>query len=142
MASTGLPRSSANPARRDSATSSTRRHADANAAPLDAVNDVLRSGGQLLAGPMRHRFEGQLGFDLAGVRLHEDERAAASVRRVGARTYTVGRHIAIDPEAVPAGERDHVLAHELVHVVQQRARDASSVHSVAAEDHALKLTLS
>jgi hypothetical protein len=114
------------------------RHADAKAAPLDAVNDVLRSGGQPLAGPMRHTFEGQSGLDLAGVRLHEDERAAASARGVGARAYTVGRHIAIDPEAVPAGDRDQVLAHELVHVVQQRARDASSVHSIAAEDHALE----
>jgi hypothetical protein len=86
---------------------------------------------------MRQTFEDQPGLDLAGVQLHEDERVAASARG-WARAYTVGRHIAIDPEAVPAGDRDHVLAHELVHVVQQRARDASSVHSITTEDHALE----
>ena len=101
------------------------------------MNYVLRSGGQPLTEPMRQTFEDQPGLDLAGVQLHEDERVAASARG-WARAYTVGRHIAIDPEAVPAGDRDHVLAHELVHVVQQRARDASSVHSITTEDHALE----
>jgi hypothetical protein len=61
------------------------------------------------------------GADFSRVRVHTDDRAAASARAVDAHAYTVGSHIVFDrgryAPATPAGQR--LLAHELAHVVQQ-----------------------
>jgi hypothetical protein len=55
------------------------------------------------------------------VRVHTDERAAASARSVDAHAYTVGSHIAFDrgryAPGTPSGRA--LIAHELAHVVQQ-----------------------
>src|SRR6185295_17633424 len=61
--------------------------------------------------------------DLSAVRLHAGSDAAEAARSVQARAFTVGRDIAfaageLDPESA-GGKR--LLAHELVHTVQQGA---------------------
>lgn len=64
--------------------------------------------------------ESSLGHDFSRVRIHTDEAAARSARRLGARAYTVGPHVVLGADRYrpdPAGRR--LLAHELVHVVQQ-----------------------
>ena len=71
-----------------------------------------------LLGPF---FEPRLGHDFSQVRVHADERAAASARAVGALAYTAGSQIVFGagryaPES-PAGRT--LLAHELAHVIQQ-----------------------
>jgi hypothetical protein len=67
--------------------------------------------------------EAAFGFDLSGVRVHTDERAAAQAATVGASAYTIGRDIVFGggqwAPQTPRGRR--LLAHELAHVVQQRA---------------------
>jgi hypothetical protein len=72
--------------------------------------------------------EGRVDHDFSRVRVHTDERAAASVRAVDAAAYTVGHHVAFDSgqyaPRTDAGRR--LLAHELAHVVQQSA--APTVH--------------
>jgi hypothetical protein len=86
------------------------------------VHDVLGSPGTPLAGTTRAFFEPRLGFDLSGVRVHQDAKAAASARAVDAAAYTVGTDIVFaDGRYAPstsAGQR--LLAHELAHVIQQR----------------------
>jgi hypothetical protein len=67
--------------------------------------------------------ERRLGHDFSRVRVHHDLQAAESSRAVDAHAYTVGQHIVFgagryDP-ATREGQR--LLAHELTHVVQQRA---------------------
>ena len=66
---------------------------------------------------MDHRF----GFDFSQVRVHDDERAAAATRSVGAAAYTLGKDIAFAPGKFQpttwAGL--FMIAHELSHVVQQ-----------------------
>ena len=69
---------------------------------------------------MEARFGGQ---DFGDVRVHTDGAAHESARSVNAQAYTVGSNIVFqrdsyDP-ASPAGQ--HMLAHELTHVVQQRS---------------------
>lgn len=63
--------------------------------------------------PARHSFE--------HVRVHTDERAAQSASAVGALAYTVGNHVVFGAgryaPATPAGRE--LLAHELVHTIQQ-----------------------
>jgi hypothetical protein len=86
------------------------------------VHDVLRSSGQPLDAATRAYMEPRFGHDFSRVRIHTDARAAASARAVGARAYTVGRHVVLAEGNRPAIDPapDELLAHELTHVVQQQ----------------------
>jgi hypothetical protein len=94
----------------------------ADAAPA-SVDAALARPGQPLAPSLRHEMEQRFGYDLSKVRLHLDLAAAGSAADVNARAYTVGHDIVFAANefapATPAGKR--LLAHELTHVVQQRA---------------------
>jgi hypothetical protein len=88
------------------------------------VLDVVgKGGGQPLESGVKERMEERFGADLADVRVHTGQQAAASASSVQAHAYTVGNEIVFndgyyDP-ATPGGDR--VLAHELTHVLQQRS---------------------
>lgn len=86
-------------------------------------------GGRPLDGEMRSFFEPRLGWDLGDVRLHTDERAAASARALGSEAYTVGRDIVFARAAYEPGTETgrRLLAHELVHVAQQQEAGAPAV---------------
>ena len=93
----------------------------AGAPPL--VHDVLRSPAQLLDPVTRTSMERRFGHDFGEVRIHTDARAVESAQGLRARAYTVGNDIVFAagqyrPESA-AGRR--LLAHELAHVVQQKA---------------------
>lgn len=87
---------------------------------------ALRAGLQGPARPldagMRAQLEGGLQQDLSAVRLHTGPQAAASAAAVQARAYTVGHDIVFGAGqyAPSSHEGQHLLAHELVHVLQQR----------------------
>jgi Domain of unknown function (DUF4157) len=85
------------------------------------VNDVLQSPGLPLDRKARSAMESRLGHDLSAVRVHKDSKASDSARAVHARAYTVGRDIVFAEGEYNPGSRagDHLLAHELTHVVQQ-----------------------
>jgi hypothetical protein len=83
----------------------------------------LKGGGQPLPTSVRAFFEPRFGCDFGQVRVHTDARAAVSARTVDALAYTFGRDIVFGagqyaPETA-SGRK--LLAHELAHVVQQRA---------------------
>lgn len=88
------------------------------------VLDVVgRGGGRALDPATRGGMEQRFGTDFSDVRVHTDGAAAASATSVQAHAYTVGNEIVFgagrySPESAD-GER--TLAHELTHVVQQRA---------------------
>lgn len=88
------------------------------------VLDVVGSGGgSPLAPDVREDMESRLGHDFGDVRVHNDSAAHNSVKAVNAHAYTVGSSVvfqrdAYDPNST-AGKT--MLAHELTHVVQQRA---------------------
>ena len=95
----------------------------------DSAVAAPQGGGQPLPASERAFFEPRFGVDFGGVRIHQGSRAAEATRSIGARAYTLGRDVVFGrgeyrPES-GAGKR--LLAHELVHVVQQgnsvRARD-------------------
>lgn len=82
-----------------------------------AVEDTLRAPGASLPLDQRRNLESRFGHDFSTVRVHTDARARASARAVDASAYTVGEHVVVDTEnAGPS-----VLAHEMTHVVRQRA---------------------
>ncbi|WP_371599786.1 DUF4157 domain-containing protein [Streptomyces sp. NBC_00564] len=66
------------------------------------------------------------GQDFSQVRVHTDEQAAQSARSLGALAYTVGRDIVFGGNQYqPQGSAGRsLIAHELAHVVQQRAQPA------------------
>jgi hypothetical protein len=86
------------------------------------ARDVLRSSGQPLDPGIRASMESSFGDDLTGVRIHDDEPAAASAQAVGAAAYTVGDHVVFGPGKFDSGSNHgrQLLGHELAHVLQQR----------------------
>ncbi len=87
---------------------------------------ALRGGGRPLPESVRAFFEPRFGHDFSQVRVHTDARAAESARAVNALAYTVGRHVVFGSGQFAPGTTlgDRLLAHELTHVVQQRAHGA------------------
>ncbi|MGI8686232.1 MAG: eCIS core domain-containing protein [Acidimicrobiales bacterium] len=97
------------------------------AAAPPSVDAVLEQPGTGLPQGVRGEMEADLGADFSRVRVHADDRAASSARDVGALAYTVGPHVVFGTgrwEPGTAAGRQ-VLAHELVHVVQQGAAPAA-----------------
>jgi hypothetical protein len=96
----------------------------ANGALPTTVHETLRAPGQPLDAPTRTQMESRFGHSFDHVRIHDDERAAASANAVDALAYTVGSHIVFGRgEYAPRTPRGRsVLAHELTHVLQQGSR--------------------
>ncbi|MBL8622436.1 MAG: DUF4157 domain-containing protein [Myxococcales bacterium] len=97
---------------------------DANGVAADAEAAVARAAsgsGAPLPTQVRRQFEGALGADLSGVRVHTGGASAEAAQAVGAKAYTVGddihfaagRYQPDDPFGL------HLLAHEVAHTVQQ-----------------------
>src|SRR5262245_24830216 len=87
------------------------------------VDEVLSSPGQPLDTATRSLMEPRFGHVFSGVRIHTDTKAAEAAQTINALAFTVGRDIAFGAgQYVPGtstGQR--LLAHELTHVIQQRA---------------------
>jgi hypothetical protein len=93
--------------------------------------DSQRHLGRPLPVAARSLFETNIGHDLSGVRIHDDHEAASLSRHLRARAFTVGGDIFFarneyQPQSL-AGKR--LLAHELVHTVQQGAADGCLMRS-------------
>ncbi|MEO7733622.1 MAG: DUF4157 domain-containing protein, partial [Kofleriaceae bacterium] len=79
--------------------------------------------------PVRNKFEGGLGVDLGDVRVHTGGASAAAAQSVSARAFAVGSDVHFgsgeyDPDS-KAGQQ--LLAHEVVHTVQQRGAGSAPV---------------
>lgn len=82
-----------------------------------------RSGGSPLPEPLRRSLESTLAADLGAVRVHQGDEADTLNRSMQSRAFTVGNDIFFARgQYSPADPRGrHLLAHELVHTVQQGA---------------------
>ncbi|MGH8899288.1 MAG: DUF4157 domain-containing protein [Egibacteraceae bacterium] len=88
------------------------------------VKDVVGSGGgQPLDAGVRADMEARFGADFSDVRVHTDDKATESARSVGAHAYTAGTDVVFqrDQYAPDTDTGKRMLAHELTHVVQQKA---------------------
>jgi hypothetical protein len=94
-------------------------------ATSEAIERV-RGAGMPLPTPTLRRMEAAFGATFSDVRVHAGGRATELNRAVSARAFTTGADIFFGAGAYepgnPAG--DHVLAHELGHVVQSRSHAA------------------
>ena len=79
--------------------------------------------GRNLPVSQRSFFESRMGYGFGDVRIHTDEQAARSAEAINSRAYTLGHDIVFNTGEFRPGTRDgdRLLAHELVHVVQQRS---------------------
>jgi peptidoglycan hydrolase-like protein with peptidoglycan-binding domain len=97
-------------------------NAKMDAAPAN-VDQTLANSGRPLDLELRQDMEQRFGYDFSKVRIHSDAVAGQSAREVNARAYTVGSDIVFDPDqfnpATISGRK--LLAHELVHTIQQSA---------------------
>src|SRR6476469_9664665 len=87
------------------------------------VHDVVNSGGgSPLTPDVKEEMQGRLGHDFSDVRVHNDSRAHESAQSVNAHAYTVGSNVVFQRDKYDPGSAagQHMLAHELTHVVQQR----------------------
>lgn len=90
---------------------------------------IPRDSGSSLDAAIRVPMEERLGQDFGDVRIHTDALASSSATSVHATAYTVGRDIvfasgAYSPKTI---EGRRLIAHELTHVVQQRATTVPSI---------------
>lgn len=92
-----------------------------------------RGGGSALDSGTRDRLGPQLGDSLADVRVHADDHADALSRSVSARAFTTGADVFFARGEYRPGtsDGDHLLTHELTHVVQQRGADTSGPLTVS-----------
>jgi hypothetical protein len=88
------------------------------------VTDVVGSGGgKPLDNDTCQLMETRMGQSFGDVRIHTDGKASESAKSVSAAAYTVGTDVVFQAGRyqpnTPTGQR--MLAHELTHVVQQKA---------------------
>jgi hypothetical protein len=96
------------------------------------VLDVVgKGGGQPLDPGVRADMEARLGSDFSDVRIHTGDKAARSAAAVSATAYTVGNDMVFGRGSFdPASHQGrHRLAHELIHVQQQRQGPVSGTDS-------------
>ncbi|WP_434419502.1 eCIS core domain-containing protein [Nannocystis pusilla] len=98
------------------------------------LNSLRRSPGQELPANERTFFEPRLGHDLSRVRIHQGSPAAAMASRINARAFTIGNDIFFARGEFRPGGREgrRLLAHELVHTVQDASSTAPRISRAPA----------
>ena len=93
-----------------------------------AADEAVSSPGQPLDADMQAFMEARFDHDFSTVRVHCDARAAESANAVNARAYVVGNDIVFGQDEYDPGttKGKWLIAHELVHVVQQQ--NSSNFH--------------
>lgn len=124
-------------------TSALQRKALSGTEPVEApgiVHEVLRSPGQPLDGNTRGFMESSLGHDFSKVRVHADARAEASAGAVSAEAYTVRNHVVFGAGKYQPATVDgrQLIAHELVHVLQQGEGPVPSRMNLGSESSPLE----
>jgi hypothetical protein len=81
----------------------------------------LQGKGSSLPKSAQQFFNSRIGYDFGNVKIHTGKEAAESARDVNAKAYTVGNNIVFNEGQynTESTEGKKLLAHELVHVVQQ-----------------------
>ncbi|WP_415229954.1 DUF4157 domain-containing protein [Psychromonas sp.] len=93
----------------------------------------LRGGGQPLPTNQRRFFESRMGQDFSGVRIHTGSKATDTAQAIQAKAFTMGNNIVFNTGQYSHNNQEgkKLLAHELTHVVQQRATDAPPPSTIA-----------
>ena len=95
-------------------------HASSN---LESRLNGSKGGGSPLSENTRSQMEGSFGADFSQVRVHTDNSAVQMNKELGAQAFTRGSDIYFNAGKYESNSKagQHLLAHELTHVVQQKA---------------------
>src|SRR5271166_702056 len=98
---------------------------------------AARGQGQPLPSALRQDFETKLGADFRQVRVHTDARADQLNRSIQAVAFATGRDLFFQREAYDPDSYDgqKLIAHELTHVLQQRAGGGTALASLQRNSH-------
>lgn len=101
--------------------------------------DSTRGSGHTLDSGVQDRLSPTLG-DLSDVRVHTDSTADSLNRSVSARAFATGTDVYFAKGEYNPGsaDGDHLIAHELAHVVQQRGAASSGPLTVSQPGDALE----
>lgn len=106
--------------RRDVPWPAVRQFAASRPAALpSSVQEALSTPARPPEGKTRADMEAGFGRDLGEVRIHADAASARAVRELHARALTIGSDVLLGEDRGAASEARVLLAHELMHVVQQ-----------------------
>ncbi len=110
--------------------------------PLTSVDEVVASPGRPLEPTLRQDMEQRFGHDFSRVRVHTGATAERSARGVGAKAYTVGHRVVFGAGRYAPGTQAGrcLIAHELTHVVQQRAGSSPVVQRDVVDEVREKLS--
>ena len=86
-----------------------------------AYINTLHGKGSVLPKNIRNFFQGRTGHDFSEVRIHTGSEAEASAKEVNAKAYAFENHIVFNKDEYDPSTREgkKLLAHELVHTIQQ-----------------------
>jgi hypothetical protein len=107
---------------------------------VEATIAQTRGGGNSLDPGVASKVGPSLGDNLSDVRVHTDDTADSLANSVSAKAFTTGNDVyfAKDQYNPGSSEGDHLLAHELSHVVQQRGAPTSGPLQVSMPGDALE----
>jgi len=85
--------------------------------------------------------ESRFGHDFSQIRVHADTAANRSADSIGAKAYSSGNHIVFGTSQYGPGTHDGeaLLAHELVHTIQQRRSSSLARRTLIPESHPAEL---
>jgi hypothetical protein len=106
--------------------------------------DIVPGSGESLAAPVQSSMEAAFDNDFSHVRLHHNQKAGQIAHALNARAFTVGKHIIFAPGqyAPETKQGQKLLAHELVHTLQQRAGAGMRAGASLTRDHSVSLSSS
>lgn len=90
---------------------------------------TLNGKGHALSPKDNHFFSSKMGYDFSDVKVHTDKEAAESAKGINARAYTIGNNIVFNEGQynTGSGEGKNLMAHELVHVMQQNGEKGNEL---------------
>ena len=93
------------------------------------VHKVINSAGHPIDKNTRNFMESRFGYDFGNVQVHNDSLAHKSSKNINALAYTHRNHIVFSSEHFrpDTDSGKELLAHELVHVVQQSGKNKSTI---------------
>lgn len=95
------------------------------------INSLLGRGGQPLTESERNFFEPKFGHDFSKVRIYADGESADVAHGLNARAFTIGNSITFGAGqyAPETSEGRRLMAHELVHTIQQTQQGLPSAYN-------------
>jgi hypothetical protein len=107
---------------------------------LESRIEAIKDSGQPLPDPIRSFFEPRFGADFGKVRIYRDKRAANIAQSIDARAFTLGLDMIFGVGQYSPGTNSgrKLLAHELIHVIQQNGGQSQTETGSAPIPHSLQ----